>query len=317
MEAYIRRTGAVGSQQSETYEFSYLLDLRHLAAFAKNYLAVYGEELTDEKLNVLIIDLIYGLMTDLRFSQSHRWIRKFFQEGAEFIEHFEKETAIALSSVIPNWRDFEPECIHILIEQHISCTFIGFKPMLPNVNHTLLPTHNGMDTYIAQNVQALFEQEVILDFSNSMAHEVCEQELISMANGRLTWAFLIEECLRVNADITKRGFHPIQMVAENIIEFLDVDELRARYENSPIMNRCLLVDDISVAEATFDNIIIDLAGLIARILYSNSEILTVIHSQLFQRLNASGHQGLVAFHCVGFQWMNRAGIAKFGAYRIA
>lgn len=299
------------------YEFSYLLDLRHLADLTKSYLAVYGEELTDEKLNILIIDLLYGLMTDLRFSHSHRWMRKFFQEGSEFIEHFEKEAAITLSSVINIWRDFEPECIHILIEQHISCTFIGFKPMLPNVNRTLLPTHNGMDTYIAQSVQTLFEQEVILDFSNSMAHEVCEQELISMANGRLTWAFLIEECLRVNSDITKRGYHPVQMVAENIIEFLDIDELRARYENSAIMNRCLLVDDITVAEATFDNIIIDLAGLIARILYSNSEILSMIHSQLFQRLNASGYQGRVAFHCVGFSWLNRAGIAKFGAYRIA
>ena len=317
MEAYIGGARAIGSQFTESYERSYLLDLRHLGDLTKNYLAVYGEELTEVKLNKLVVDLFYGTLTGSRCTANHRWMGKFFLEGHEFIEMFEKEAGKVMSSVLTNWRDYEPESAHIVVEEYLSSTFVGFRNMLPNVNRTLLPTQNGLDTYIAERVQTLFEQEIVLDFSNSMAHEVCEQELMSMANGRLTWAYLIEECMRVNNEMRKTGIHPAQMVAENIIEFLDIDELRTRYENSPIMTRCLLVDDVSIAEAVFDRVIVDLAGLIARILYSNSEILSIIHSQLIGRLEATGYRGLVSFHCTGFTWLNRAGIAKFGAYRLA
>lgn len=317
MEAYIRRTGDVGSEQSEAYELSYLLDLRHLGDLTKSYLAVYGEELTDEKLHTLVIDLIYGFMTNVRCSHSHRWMGKFFNEGMEFIELFEKETSKALSSAINIWREYEPESIHIQIDKHLASTFIGFKRMIPNVNRTLLPTQNGLDTYIGQRIVPLFEQDVVMDFSNSMTYQVCEQELMALASGRITWAYLIEECMRINGELRKALYNPSQISVETVIEHIDIDELRTRFENSEVMERCLLIHDVRASDDILDNIVIDLAGLIARILHSNTEIMAVITDQLFLRLQASGYAGRVSFHCISFEWLNRAGVAKFGAFPIA
>jgi hypothetical protein len=45
--------------------------------------------------------------------------------------------------------------------------------------------------------------------------------------------------------------------------------------------------------------------------------MAVITDQLFLRLQASGYAGRVSFHCISFEWLNRAGVAKFGAFPIA
>lgn len=189
--------------------------------------------------------------------------------------------------------------------------------MFPNVNCALLPTHNGLDREVAETVQTLFEQEVILDFSNSMSDEVYEHELSNLARSRITWAYLIEECWRVNSEIRKVDLYPAQMVREKIIDFLDVEELSLRYRSSPIMKRCLLSDDISMVEQEFDKIIVTLTSLIARIVHGNSETLNTISSQLMKRLKESGCRDLVSFHCIGFRWVGRVGVVKFGAYRLA
>ena len=48
----------------------------------------------------------------------------------------------------------------------------------------------------------------------------------------------------------------------------------------------------------------------------SGKTLTMIADQLFNRAKAMGYEGMVSFHCFEFQWLNRAGIAKFGAYPV-
>lgn len=316
MEANLGRTRNLGSGIAETYEISCVLDLRHLADLTKNYLAVYGEELSDYKLNKLVIDLLYGLLTKCHSTDNHRWMRKFFNEGLEFIELFEKEASITLSSNFPLWREYESNEIHLTVENNLSSTFLGFKTMFPNVNRKLMTTHNGMDSYVNQRMNALFEQEVLLDFSNTMAYAVCEQELRLLSHGRITWAYLIEESTRLSMIMRNQGIYPSKMSGSMLASLLDKEELKARFENSDTMNRLVTTEDVVAADRIFENIQLDLADLISRILFSNCETLTMIADQLFNRAKAMGYEGMVSFHCFEFQWLNRAGIAKFGAYPV-
>lgn len=123
--------------------------------------------------------------------------------------------------------------------------------------------------------------------------------------------------MRINLSLRRDGILPIDINRENVIELLDQDELRMRYEGSPLMDRLFTCEDAFACDRAYENILIDLAGLIARILFSNSEILAVIYQQLVMRLSSMNYTGNYALHCISFNWLNRAGIAKFAVYPTA
>ena len=316
MGTYIRRTGSFNTGTGEDYEVFAVVDLRHLVSLTKSYISSYGEELTDLKMNNLIIDLLHATFTSYQSSDSHRWLRSFFNEGSEFIELFEKEASSTLNLVIPNWRDFEAECVHLVIEESISSTFIGFRKMFPNCNRNLLELSNDSDRFPLNKMKMIFEQEVLLDFSNSMSHTVDEAELDALSNGRISWAYLIEEITRISGIIRERNIFASQITVDTIVGLLDVTELTSRFENGDLYNRLILVEDSYACGILFDELLIDLAGLIARILYSNNEILNYIADQLALRARAHGYFANVSFHCVEVKWMNKAAIAKFGAFEV-
>lgn len=57
--------------------------------------------------------------------------------------------------------------------------------------------------------------------------------------------------------------------------------------------------------------LLDLAGIISRIVYSNSDTLRMITDQLTMRAGAMGISGTVSIHCTNFQWLGQAAVVRF------
>ena len=315
MDTYIRGAREPSPVTSREYELSSIVDLRHLVALTKNYIRTYGEELTDNRMHKLVIDLLMGAMSNTRCTDSHRWIGKYFNEGSEFLDLFEQQVFDTLAFAMPLWREYDVDALHISMEDNPSSIFIGFKNMFENVNRLLLPTTNEDDSFLSRLQTSLFEQDFVIDFGRSMIHQVHETELMNLANGRITWAYLIEECLRINLELKRANtFIPDQISLDAIYRLVDFDELRTRFENSDRMDRLLTVSDATVAENMFDGIIQDLVTLIARIIHGNSDTLDFIYDQMLTRLNLMNYRGGFTINCTSFTWIGGAGLGRFTAY---
>ncbi len=74
-----KRTRNIGPQCHETYEFSHLINLDSLGVLFKRYISSYGEELSEERLNRAVLDLITGLLSSYRGTSTHRWLTRKLQ----------------------------------------------------------------------------------------------------------------------------------------------------------------------------------------------------------------------------------------------
>lgn len=315
METVLRRTRGISAPVADEYELSVYLDLRHLGSLCDTYIRGYGEELPEEKLNRLVADLLLGVFSNTACSNGHRWLGRFFADGFFFIQKFEEEAKKTLRFAIPLWREYEPESVEVTIEHNLASTFIGFRNMFEGVNTNTLVGFSDDDAYISKRLDKIFDQDVIIDFRNNTIHQIYQEEITSIGSGRVTWAYLIEESMRINQEVLRRN-PSTRFGTEELMEFIDVDEMRSRFESSDLMSRLLIISDAMVAESVFDNMVVDLAGIISRILISNSATLTMVVDQLTKRAEMMGITGTVTIHCTDFSWMGYNAIVKVGVFKI-
>lgn len=316
METISRGTGGDCNELQRRYELSVYLDIRHLGSLCTTYLKIYGEELVDYKLHRLVADLLLGVFSQSTSSQSHRWISTHFPDGFFFIQRFEEEARKTLQLSLPLWREYEPESVELTIEHNLASTFIGFRHMFENVNQNTLTPFSLDDQAITRRMTPVFEQEVIIDFRNNMQHQIQEVEIQSIGSGHVTWAYLVEESMRINLELLQRNHLATTMDVDSVVALLDVNEMRSRFERTELMTRLITVADAYAADTVFDNMLLDLAGIISRIVYSNSDTLRMITDQLTMRASAMGINGTVSIHCTNFQWLGQAAVVRFGVFTL-
>lgn len=315
MEAYARRTRNIGPQCHETYEFSHLINLDSLGVLFKRYISSYGEELSEERLNRAVLDLITGLLSSYRGTSTHRWLTRNFNEGFEFIELFEKEAGLLLGKFIPNWRDIESEAFHISIPDHLANTFIGVKPMLPNVNVGFLNTVNQDDTFIGNHLHPLFDTQFLLDFSKNMVTDINEVELQALSHCSITWAYLVEECMRISVELSKKGTNPATITESLVVQYLDHEELQTRLNSSKIPDRILLIEDGYSLDRITEKFASNFASIVARVIYGNINLLCQIYEQITLQIRMMNYHGHYTIHCTNFEWFNRVGRVTFTAFK--
>lgn len=188
--------------------------------------------------------------------------------------------------------------------------------MFENVNQNTLTPFSLDDQAITRRMTPVFEQEVIIDFRNNMHHQIQEVEIQSIGSGHVTWAYLVEESMRINLELLQRNHLATTMDVDSVVALLDVDEMRSRFERTELMTRLITVADAYAADTVFDNMLLDLAGIISRIVYSNSDTLRMITDQLTMRAGAMGISGTVSIHCTNFQWLGQAAVVRFGVFTL-
>lgn len=315
METWERRARGTGISVPIEYELSALINIAHLGSLCDIYFKSYGVDLDDRKLWKRLVDLFHCTVAGTRASDTHRWLSVYFNEGLEFIDRFEQETRMVLSHTLPLWREYDPETFVISIEHHLASTFIGFRKMFPNCSKNTLKAISDDDRAVLNKLTPTFKQDFVIDLSKAMPYGIDDQELLSLNNCQITWAYLIEECMRVNYEIVTKNPHCTEITDEMIADHLDVNELSMRFSKSSLSDRLMTVEDERAANTVFDMIVVELAGIIERILYWNSPLFTMMADQLLNRAMLSGQGGYV-YYCVNLEWMNKSAIVTFAGFLI-
>lgn len=317
METIQGRTRGVSDAGESKYEFLALTDLTGLGSLSVRYLQSWGEDLSEEKLRRFVADLLYDYMTENHTSQSYRWVTRRYENGFDFIQRFEDEALLQLRTALPLWREYRPEDLVISIESHLGSSTIGYKEMLPGITKTVLSDINQDDKVMLMHLKPIAKQEFIIDFSKTMSHEISEPEFRMLNSGKITWAYLIEECIRINLQIDNRGLTNIggEKIFDLVVSYVDVDELRTRFENTEYMHRVLVCNDIDSVDAVFDSIWMDFARIIYRILYNNEALLKMVYDQAMARASLLIPVGsTISMHITNLQWMGQSAMVELSTF---
>lgn len=314
METGIGRAGRSGIVGESEYELSALINIQHLGSLCDVYFKSYGCEVSDQKLWRCVVDLIHCTVSGTRGSDSHRWICANFNEGIEFIERFEKETLQVLCYAIPLWREYDPAAFIVSVESTLASTFIGFRKMFKDCNRTILDQILEEDRSILKRIEPIFEQDFVIDLTRTTYHHVDEQELSLLDECKVSWAYLIEECIRINSELRNQYPEAIRYTPDDVCRLIDVDELRQRFNTTSMCSRIELISDCYAADMRFDNLVVEFANIISRVIDFNSQLFVMIVDQLWTRAALMGLQGMSTFHCIDFAWMNKAAVVKIGCF---
>ena len=312
--------GAGGSRVTLPLELevSAYIQIYHLTSALVNYLGSYGEELTEEKLQRVVADLIVCTVTGY-YDKTHYWLTKTYLDGHVFVGYFEKEVRALLKECLPLWREYEPTNFYISIETN-GAVLIGFKNMFNGIPKQTLEVLNKHDTWQLDKMQPIMEHSYIVDFSQGIDVDV--SYIQSIGSIGITWGYLIEETLRISAMVPRllaerqeSGLLVNNNVsAMDLLPYLDHPELKTRHRSTDLYSRMISLTDGLVVYEQYNSIAESFAELIAKIINVNLNTLLTINQQLQRYMENLGIPGLVNY-CIGLHWIGRAAVIQLGTFR--
>jgi len=320
LETRIRGTGGANSSSPLEYEASALMNVLHLSKLLELYLKTYGEELSPMKHNKILIDFIHVAMTDACDSLSHRWLHANFKESLEFMELFKKELFETLKHCFPLWREYPRENLVVSIDSIPTSLFIGYKIVLRDCNRDILKRLVRNDTVLLDYAEPLFTQDYVVNLANSTYLAINEQELAILQDCKISWALVIEDCLRTITLLIERNINSRHVDQEIIASLLDVDELKIRFVQGDVCSRLTALESESAAYTRFDSIISTYADILLRIIQCNYALFVFMRDQLSERAmqipTIDLTQPAVAVQCINLTWLNSSAIVTFGCFDV-